>query len=127
MNTGNKNLNNLLEKRSPKKLIPILLELSNIDPYQKGYSVTKEQRKKLVSIFKEISFIINGHKEYEEAIVTRGRIDLKEINPKTMASKIKDNIYFCGEVLNIDGFTGGYNLQAAFSTGYVAGLYGEEV
>ncbi|AMP20588.1 hypothetical protein AZF37_04840 [endosymbiont 'TC1' of Trimyema compressum] len=121
------NLNNLLEKRSLKKLIPILLELSNIDPYQKGYSVTKEQRKKLVSIFKEISFIINGHKGYEEAIVTRGGIDLKEINPKTMASKIIDNIYFCGEVLNIDGFTGGYNLQAAFSTGYVAGLYGEEV
>ena len=121
------NLNNLLKKISPRKFIPILLELSNIDPYQKGYSITKEQRKKLVSIFKKISFIVSGHKGYEEAIITRGGIDLKQINPKTMASKIKDNIYFCGEILNIDGFTGGYNLQAAFSTGYVAGLYGKEV
>ena len=121
------NMNNLLEKRSPKKLIPILLQLGEIDSFQKGYTVTKEQRKALLKGFKELKFTVNGHKGYDEAIVTRGGIDLKEVNPKTMASKFKENVYFCGEVLNIDAFTGGYNLQGAFSTGYVAGLYGEEV
>lgn len=121
------NMNNLLERRSPKKLIPILLKKAGIDPYKKGYAVTKEERQSLVNCFKNFRFRVSGYKGYDEAIVTRGGVKLKEINPKTMESKIKKNVYFCGEVLDIDAYTGGYNLQGAFSTGFVAGKYaGEE-
>lgn len=83
--------------------------------------ITKEERKKLVSTLKNFTFDIDGLRPLNEAIVTRGGVDVKEINPSTMKSKIIDNLSFCGEVIDVDAFTGGYNVQIAFATGFVAG------
>ena len=105
----------------PKKLIPIIIGLSGIDEYKKVNEITKEERQRLVGLIKNLEFNIDSLRGYDEAIITKGGIDVKEINPKTMESKKVPGLYFVGEVLDLDSLTGGYNLQLAWSTGYVAG------
>ena len=117
----NKNFNNAIEKLLPKKMIPVIIELAKINPYKKVHEITKEERENLVKIIKNLPVHISGTRGYNEAIITKGGISIKEINPKTMESKIMPNIYFVGEVLDLDAMTGGYNLQIAWSTGYLAG------
>lgn len=117
----NKNFNNSLGKLLPKKMIPIIIRLSGINPYKKVNEITKEEREKLVKTIKNIPLHISGTRNYNEAIITKGGISVKEIDPKTMQSKKMPNIYFVGEVLDLDALTGGYNLQIAWSTGYLAG------
>ena len=117
----NKNFNNSLNDLLPKKLIPIIIRLSRIDEYKKVNEITKEERQRLVGLIKNLEFNIDSLRGYDEAIITKGGIDVKEINPKTMESKLVPGLYFVGEVLDLDSLTGGYNLQLAWSTGYVAG------
>ncbi len=117
----NKNFNNAIEKLLPKKMLPVIIELSRINPYKKVNEITKEEREKFVKLIKNLPVHIMGARGYNEAIITKGGVSVKEINPKTMESKIVPNIYFVGEVLDIDAMTGGYNLQVAWSTGYLAG------
>ena len=117
----NKNFNNSLNDLLPKKLIPIIIRLSGIDEYKKVNEITKEERQRLVGLIKNLEFNIDSLRGYDEAIITKGGIDVKEINPKTMESKLVPGLYFVGEVLDLDSLTGGYNLQLAWSTGYVAG------
>lgn len=119
--TINKNFNNSLDKLMPRKLIPVIIELSGISPYKKVNEITKEERDKIVHLLKNIPLTISGIRDYNEAIITKGGISVKEINPKTMESKLAKNIYFVGEVLDLDALTGGYNLQIAWSTAYLAG------
>ena len=117
----NKNFNNSLNDLLPKKLIPIIIRLSGIDEYKKVNEITKEERQRLVTLIKNLEFNIDSLRGYDEAIITKGGINVKEINPKTMESKLVPGLYFVGEVLDLDSLTGGYNLQLAWSTGYVAG------
>ncbi len=117
----NRNFNNSLDKLLPKKMIPVVIELAGIDPFKKVHEITKEERKTLVNVIKGLPLHITGLRNYNEAIITRGGVSVKEINPKTMESKKWNHIYFAGEVLDLDAMTGGYNLQIAWSTGYLAG------
>ena len=105
----------------PQKLIPIIIEKSQINPDKKVNEITKEERKKLVETFKKFEVIIKEFRPIEEAIVTSGGINIKEINPKTMESKKVKGLYFAGEIIDVDSYTGGFNLQIAYSTGYTAG------
>ena len=118
----NKEFKNSLEKLLPKKMIPAILELSGIDINKKVNSITKEERQKLVELLKSFEINIDGFRPVEEAIVTAGGISIKEINPKTMESKLVKGLYFAGEIIDVDAYTGGFNLQIAYSTGYTAGL-----
>lgn len=117
----NKNVNNALDKLLPKKLIMPMIELTQMNPYKKVNEITKAEREKLVNLIKKMPLHILGVRNYNEAIITRGGVSVKDINPKTMESKICPDIYFVGEVLDLDAKTGGYNLQIAWSTGYLAG------
>lgn len=117
----NKNFSNALDKLLPKKIIPIIIGLSGINPLIKVNEVTKEQRRKLLKLIKNLPFTIDGTGPIEEAIITSGGINVKEINPSTMESKLIKGLYFAGEVIDVDAYTGGFNLQIAFSTGYLAG------
>ena len=116
----NRQFKNSLNKLLPKKLIPVIIKLSGIDEDKKVNEITKIERKKLIKLLKEFELSIKGLVGFEKAIITSGGVNLKEINPKTMKSKIMDNLYFAGEILDIDGPTGGYNLQVAWSTGFLA-------
>lgn len=118
----NKEFKNSLEKLLPKKMIPAILDLSGIDINKKVNSITKEERQKLVELLKNFEINIDGFRPVEEAIVTAGGISIKEINPKTMESKLVKGLYFAGEIIDVDAYTGGFNLQIAYSTGYTAGL-----
>ncbi|MBF0433058.1 MAG: NAD(P)/FAD-dependent oxidoreductase [Fibrobacteria bacterium] len=118
---NNKLFKNALHKLLPKKLIPVIIFLSGIDENKKVNEVTKAERKKLLSLLKSFELSVKGLVGFEKAVVTSGGVCLKEINPKTMQSKLIDNLYLAGEVLDIDGPTGGYNLQIAWSTGYLIG------
>ena len=118
----NKNFANALNDLLPKKLIPVIIEISKIDPFTKVNQITKEERKRLLNIIKEFSFNVKSKGSIDEAIITDGGINTKEINPKTMESKIISGLYFAGEVIDVHGYTGGFNLQIAFSTGYLAGM-----
>ena len=118
---SNKNFGNSLGDLLPQKMIDVVIRRSGIDPELKCNSVTKEQRKKLVAVLKSFRIDITGFRSLNEAIVTRGGISVKEINPKTMESKLVQGLYFAGEVIDVDAYTGGFNLQIAFSTGYLAG------
>lgn len=117
----NKNFSNSLDELLPKKLIPIVIRRSNIDPNKKVSFVTKEERNKLVSVIKNLDYDFLSFRGYAEAIITKGGVSVKEINPSTMESKIVKGVFFSGEVLDVDAVTGGYNLQIAWSTGYLAG------
>ena len=117
----NKDFKNSLDKLLPQKLIPVIIDLSGISPYKKVNEITKEERKKLIELLKNFEVIIKGFRPIEEAIVTAGGVSTKEINPKTMESKLVKGLYFAGEIIDVDGYTGGFNLQIAYSTGFVAG------
>ncbi len=117
----NKDFINSLSKLLPNKLIPVIVKLSQIEPSQKCNSITREQRQRLVKLLKGLTLDITGFRPIEESIVTSGGVNVKEINPKTMNSKIVSNLYFAGEVIDVDAYTGGFNLQTAFSTGYLCG------
>lgn len=117
----NKDFKNSLNKLLPKSLIPVIIELSNIDENKKINQISTEERLRLVKLLKDLRFNISSLGGYNEAIVTAGGINTKEINPKTMESKIIKNLFFAGEVIDVDAYTGGYNIQIALSTGVLAG------
>ena len=117
----NKAFKNSLDKLLTKKMIDIVIELTKINPDKKVNEITKEERLRLVNILKSFEITIFKFRPVEEAIVTAGGINIKEINPKTMESKIVSGLYFAGEVIDVDAYTGGFNLQIAYSTGYAAG------
>lgn len=117
----NKQFKNSLDRLLPQKIIPIIIKQSNIDEEKKVNEITKEERKKLAYLLKNLTFKISGFRPIEEAIVTSGGINIKEINPKTMESKLVKGLYFAGEIIDVDSYTGGFNLQIAYSTGYTAG------
>ena len=117
----NKSFKNAIGKLFPTKLIPIMLELSGISPDKKVNLISKEERQHFVSLIKNFTMTITGLRDFNEAIITKGGISVKEINPSTMESKLVKGIYFVGEVLDLDALTGGFNLQIAWSTGYAAG------
>ena len=118
----NKEFKNSLDKLLPKKMIQVVLDLSGIDINKKVNSITKEERQKVVELLKNFEINIDGFRPVEEAIVTAGGISIKEINPKTMESKLISGLYFAGEIIDVDAYTGGFNLQIAYSTGFTAGL-----
>lgn len=118
---ANRDFINSLEKLLPNKLIPVMVKRSAIPPSLKVNQITKEQRQSLVELFKNFTVDITDFRPINEAIVTSGGVDVKEINPKTMQSKLVDNLYFAGEVIDVDAYTGGFNLQIAFSTGFLCG------
>lgn len=117
---------NALGKLLPKKMIPVIVALSGIPERTKVHSITKEQRESLVFLLKHLEIKITGPRPIEEAIVTTGGIQVREISPKTMESKRIKGLYFAGEMIDVDGYTGGFNLQIAWSTGYRAGLSVQE-
>ena len=103
-------------------MIPVIIELSKINPDKKVNKITKKERNNLVQMLKKLEIKIDGFRPIEEAIITSGGINIKEINPKTMESKLVENLYFAGEIIDVDAYTGGFNLQIAYSTGYTAGM-----
>ena len=118
----NKDYVNLLGALLPAKLVPVFAELSGIDPRRKANGITREERSTIVSLLKEFRLTAEGTRPPEEAVVTSGGVCVKEINPSTMESRLVKGLYFAGEVIDVDAYTGGYNLQIAFSTGRLAGL-----
>ena len=118
----NKKFKNSLDKLLPKKMIDVVIEKSHINPEKQVNEITKEERIGLANLLKNFCIMIKGFRPVEEAIVTAGGIDIKEINPKTMESKIIKGLYFAGEIIDVDAYTGGFNLQIAYSTGYVSGM-----
>lgn len=114
--TKNKQLRNALDMLLPKKLIPVMLNLAEIDPYKQVNAVTKEERERLVGVIKKMTLHVSSLRGYDEAIITRGGVSVKEINPKTMECKRISKLYFIGEVLDVDALTGGFNLQIAWAT-----------
>jgi len=119
--SGNKLFKNILDKIVPPKLAPILMSLLKINPDKQANAVTKEEKNRLINILKKFPFTLNGLGDFDSAMVTAGGVDLSEVNPKTMASKLISNLYFAGEILDLTGPTGGFNLQLCWSTGYIAG------
>jgi len=120
---SNKQLKNIFKNLLPKNLIKEFLEYSNVNGEKEGNQVTKEERKTMVRNLQHFTLTISDLREFEDSMVTRGGVSVKEINPKTMESKLVPGLFFAGEIIDIDGQTGGYNLQAAFTTGYVAGTH----
>ena len=116
----NKAFKNSLDKLLPKKMIPVIVRLSDIDGNKKVNEITKQERQRLVSLIKGLELTLTGLRGFNEAIITQGGINVREINPTTMESKLVKNLYFAGEVLDVDALTGGFNLQVAWSTGYAA-------
>ena len=116
----NKAFKNSLDKLLPKKMIPVIVRLSDIDGNKKVNEITKQERQRLVSLIKGLELTLTGLRGFNEAIITQGGINVREINPTTMESKLVKNLYFAGEVLDVDALTGGFNLQIAWSTGYAA-------
>ena len=116
----NKEFKNALDQLLPQKMIPVILEILQIN--KKVNEVKKVERQKLVQTLKHFSIEIEGFRDISEAIITSGGINVKEINPKTMESKLIKNLYFAGEIIDVDAYTGGFNLQIAYSTGYTAGI-----
>ena len=117
----NKQFKNAIGKLFPAKLIPVMIELSGIDPEKKVNVISKEERLAFVYLIKHFTMTLTGLRDYNEAIITRGGVKVKEVDPGTMESKVMENIYFIGEVLDLDALTGGFNLQIAWSTAYAAG------
>ena len=117
----NKQFKNAIQKLFPSKMIPVILALSSIDAEKKVNTISKEERQEFVNLIKNFTLTIRGVRDFNEAIITQGGVNVKEINPSTMESKIIQNLYFVGEVLDLDALTGGFNLQIAWSTGYAAG------
>lgn len=118
----NKQFKHSLDKLLPQKLIPVFIEKSEIEPEKRVNEITREERNKMVHLLKDFEITIKNFRPVEEAIITSGGIDTKEINPKTMESKLIKGLYFAGEIIDVDSYTGGFNLQIAYSTGYTAGM-----
>ncbi len=118
---------NGLDELLPQSLIPVIVQLSGIDAHKRCHQITKAERERLGILLQALPLHVHSARPFNEAIVTAGGVNVKEINPKTMESKQMPHLYFAGEVLDIDGFTGGFNLQAAFSSGYVAGTAAAQV
>ena len=119
----NKSFKNSLDKLLPKKLIPVIVELSKIEPDKKIHDITKQERMTLVKLIKNLTLTLTGLRGFNEAIITQGGVSVKQINPTTMESKLVKNVYFVGEVIDVDAVTGGFNLQIAWSTAYAAGTH----
>ena len=115
----NKNFNNSLDELLPRKIIPVVIKRSGIDEFAKVHSISKKDRQNLCSIIKSFEVLISGPCSIDEAIITRGGVPVKEINPKTLESKKMSGLYFIGEVIDVDAYTGGFNLQIAWSTAYL--------
>ncbi len=120
---SNKEYKNSLSKLLPAKMIPVIVALSGIEPYKKVNVITKDERLRLISLIKDFKLEIEGVRGFDEAIITKGGVSVKEIDPKTFEAKKVKGLYFIGEVLDVDAHTGGFNLQIAWSTGYAAGCY----
>ena len=118
---SNKNFINALDKLLPKKIVPVIVRLTGIKPSTKVNQITREMRAKLVNTLKDLKVTVLGFRPIEEAIITSGGVNTKEIDPKTMQSKLCKGLYFAGEVIDVDAYTGGFNLQIAYSTGNLAG------
>lgn len=118
---SNKNFINALGALLPNKLIPVAVKLSGIEPSTKVNHITKQQRSDFVALLKDLTLTVTDFRPIKEAIITSGGVNVKEIDPKTMQSKLTEGLYFAGEVIDVDAYTGGFNLQIAFSTGFLAG------
>jgi predicted Rossmann fold flavoprotein len=118
---GKRQYNTLLKGLLPRKLIPVCVEVTNIPAEKQAHQITSIERKRLLSWLKDFRLQIKGHRSFSQAIITAGGVSTREIDPRTMASRVINGLYFAGEVLDLDADTGGYNLQAAFSTGWLAG------
>lgn len=118
---GKKHLINSLDKLLPKALIPVIIELAQITEHKEACNITREERQRLLNAISCLTLDITGTRPIEEAIVTAGGVKCAEINPSTMQSRLVEGLYFAGEIIDVDAYTGGYNLQIAFSTGYLAG------
>lgn len=116
-----KQFKNSLGDLLPAKMIPVIIQQSGILPEKPVHQITREERLRLVTLFQNLRFTIRGTRPVAEAVVTAGGVEVKEINPKTMESRLVHGLFFAGEIMDVDGYTGGFNLQAAFSTGFVAG------
>ena len=121
MKYKNKDFKNSLDDLLPQKFIPVMIELTGINAEKKVNSITREERKKLVECFKNLMVNVKNLRPISEAIVTSGGVSVDEIDPSTMRSRIIKNLSFAGEVMDVDAFTGGYNVQIAISTGFLAG------
>ncbi|MBT9779965.1 aminoacetone oxidase family FAD-binding enzyme [Clostridium sp. MCC353] len=119
----NKRFKNALAHLYPAKMIPVMIERSGIPPEKKVNEVTRQERQDLIDVTKHFRLTLTGLRDYKEAIITQGGVAVKEINPKTLESRLVKHLYFAGEVLDVDAVTGGFNLQAAWSTGWAAGTY----
>ncbi len=119
----NKKIPNVLDTMLPKKMTPIFLKEAEIDPEKRVREITKAERRRMILLMKNLTMHIRGVRGFEEAIITRGGVDIREIDPATMASKKVPGVYFAGEILDLDAVTGGFNLQIAWTTGYAAGKY----
>ncbi len=122
----NRQFKNSLDGLLPSKMIPVIIRLSGILPEKKVNEITREERNALVVLLKNLTMTVNGVRGFQEAIITQGGVHVKEINPSTMESKLVKGLYFAGEVLDLDAVTGGFNLQIAWSTGYLAGVSAAE-
>ncbi|MCI8613780.1 NAD(P)/FAD-dependent oxidoreductase [Parablautia intestinalis] len=118
----NRQFKNVLEGLLPAKMIPVIVELSGITPEKRVNEITRQERNILIECLKNLTMTVTGTRGFEEAIITQGGVYVKEINPSTMESKLVKDLYFAGEVLDLDAMTGGFNLQIAWSTGYLAGI-----
>ena len=119
----NKQFKHALDRLLPQKMIPIVIEKTKINEEKRVNEITKEERRNLVKVLKKFELTIKDFRPVEEAIITSGGINIKEINPKTMESKLVKGLYFAGEIMDVDSYTGGFNLQIAYSTGYTAGMH----
>ena len=117
---GKRQIDNIFKFWLPAKLIPVFIKECNVDPIKEGHQITGQERNKIKSLMKDLRFEVVGYRPFKEAIITAGGINTKEIEPKTMQSKLVKNLYFAGEVIDVDANTGGYNLQIAYSTGWLA-------
>jgi predicted Rossmann fold flavoprotein len=117
----NRDFSNSLNDLLPSKMIPVIIEKSGINPFQKVNQITKENRRKLVKLLKCLEMDVESLRGFKEAIITAGGVSVKEVNPSTMESKMIKNLFLTGEMLDIDALTGGYNIQLAVSTGFLAG------
>jgi predicted Rossmann fold flavoprotein len=119
----NKQFKHALDKLLPQKMIPIVIKKTKINEEKRVNEITKEERRNLIKVLKKFELTIKDFRPVEEAIITSGGINIKEINPKTMESKLVKGLYFAGEIIDVDSYTGGFNLQIAYSTGYTAGMH----
>jgi predicted Rossmann fold flavoprotein len=117
----NRQFKNALDQLFPAKLVPVMVRLSGIDPEKPVNGISREERKAFAELVKALPLTIAGRRGWNEAVITRGGVSVKDINPSTMESKLVQNLYFAGEVIDVDAMTGGYNLQIAWSTGFLAG------